>query len=194
MFDYTILVSDSEYGEDDYGDEDDAGDDDSRDDTAPADIPVTGVKKKIGGRSSKIKIALPPPEEFEPIDFTLKKTDLTMESVSGDVVISGYWIRDGSLHLPQSVSMSVAGVLVTPHDNRVALDKRAYLKVFQDRIDDTLAQSISAEGIIYGTLNEALEFARRFNSLLIRHMRMTETEFTQVSHFVLTCCSLFIVR
>ena len=176
---------DSEYGEDDYGDEDDAGDDDSRDDTGSADIPLTVVKKKSGGRISKIKILLPPPEEFEPINFTLKNTDLTMESVSGDVTISGYWIRDGSVQLPQAVCMSVAGVMVTPYDHGGAVDKRVYLKAFQDRIDDTLAQSISAEGIIYSTLNEALEFSRRFNSLLLRHMRMTETEFTQVSLLVL---------
>ena len=146
---------------------------------------MIGLKKKNGGRSSKIKILLPPPEEFEPIDFTLKNTDLTMESVSGDVVISGYWIRDGNAHLPQAVVMSVAGIMMTPHDNRAASDKRSYLKVFQDRIDDALAQSISAEGIIYGTLNEALEFGKRFNSLLTRHMRMTETEFTQVRNLIL---------
>lgn len=114
-----------------------------------------------------------------------------MESVSGDVIISGYWIRDGNAHLPQTVVMSVAGVMVTPHDNKAASDKRSYLKVFQDRIDDALAQSISAEGIIYGTLNEALEFARRFNSLLTRHMRMTETEFTQVRNLILINCLFF---
>lgn len=176
-----FFVSDSEYGEDDYGDEDDTGDDDSRDDTGFADIPLTVVRKKSGGRSSKIKILLPPPEEFEPINFTLENTDLTMESVSGDVTISGYWIRDGILQLPQAVCMSVAGVMVTPYDYSGAGDKRAYLKAFQDRIDDTLAQSVSAEGIIYGTFNEALEFSRRFNTLLSRHVRMTEAEFTQVS-------------
>ena len=179
MFGSTLLVLDSEYGEDDYGDEDDAGDDDV-DDVGSADIPVIGLKKKNGGRSSKIKLLLPPPEEFEPMDFTLKNTDLTMESLSGDVVISGYWLNEGTLQLPRSVVMSVAGVVVTPHDNKVATDKRAYLKGFQDRVDDTLALSISAEGIIYSTLNEALEFSRRFNSQLLRHMRMTETEFTQV--------------
>ena len=152
---------------------------------------MIGLKKKNGGRSTKIKILLPPPEEFQPIDFTVKNTDLTIETVSGDVIISGYWIRDGHAHPPQTVVMSVAGVMVTQHDNRVASDKRSYLKIFQDRIDDALAQSISAEGIIYGTLNEALEFAKRFNSLLTRHMRMTETEFTQVRDLILINFILF---
>lgn len=136
-------------------------------------------KKNTGGRPSK-NSGLVEVDEFEPIDFRKSRTsDLIIEDPGGSVCISGYWTDGYVVRLPRTVCVSVAGVNINPKD-AIGEDRNTYIRSLQDKIGDVLLSSIQAEGHIYSTYKEAVEFSKRFTSLLLRHVRMTDPEFLQV--------------
>ena len=134
-------------------------------------------KKNTGGRPTK-RSGLVEVDEFEPIDFKKTRTvDLIIEELGG-VSISGYWTDGSVVRLPRIVCVSVAGVNIHPKD--AVDDRNAYIRALQEKTGDVLLASIQAEGHIYSTYKEAAEFSKRFTSLLLRHVRMSDPEFLQV--------------
>ena len=173
-----MLLIDYEIDEDDYIDEEEV----THLATVRSDSVTPSRKKNTGGRPTK-KSGLVEVDEFEPIDFKKNRSaDITIEDGGGGggggVSISGYWTDGYVVRLPRTVCVSVAGVNIHPKD---AIDDRnAYIRALQEKTGDVLLSSIQAEGHIYTTYKEAVEFSKRFTSLLLRHVRMSDPEFLQV--------------
>lgn len=186
IFDIVTSTSTSLLGVDYECDEDDYGDEEENNHHAPArsETVTSSRKKNTGGRSKRSGHVEVEVDEFEPIDFKKNRTnDLNVEHSGGLMNISGYWTDGYAVRMPTAVCISVAGVNIHPKD-AVGDDRNAYIRALQEKIGDVLLSSIQAEGHIYSTYREAVEFSKRFTSLLLRHVRMSDLEFLQVSRTI----------
>ena len=138
------------------------------------------TKRKSGGRS-KVRTSRPPVEEFQAIDYSVRGPDFTASAACGEVTISGFWSSGEEVRLPNTVTITVAGVIINK-DEALVGDQKSYLHYLRDRIDQVFIEDIQAEGggQIYNSHKDAVEFSRRFTSLLMRHVRMSAPEFCQV--------------
>jgi hypothetical protein len=143
-------------------------------------------KRKSTGRS-KNRSSLPAVEQFEAIDFSVKGPDVTRTAVCGDVTISGFWSSGDEVRLPSAVTIAVGGVFIN-RDEALVGDQKSYLHWLRDRVDHVLMDDIQTDGggQIYNSHKDAVEFSRRFTSLLMRHVRMSAPEFCQVRNSVRT--------
>jgi hypothetical protein len=170
-----LFFLDSEYWKEEYDEDDDGlieGD-------VNPDMPVEKKKKSTG--RSKNRSSLPAVEQFEVIDFSSKGPDVTRTATCGDVTISGFWSSGDEVCLPNAVTVAVGGVFIN-RDEALVGDQKSYLHWLRDRVDHVLMDDIQTDGggLIYNSHKDAVEFSRRFTSLLMRHVRMSAPEFCQV--------------
>ena len=140
-------------------------------------------KKRKSTSRSKNRSSLPPVEEFEAIDFSSRGPDITRTATCGDVTISGFWSSENEIRLPNAVTIAVGGVFIN-RDEALVGDQKSYLHWLRDRVDHVFMDDIQADGggQIYNSHKDAVEFSRRFTSLLMRHVRMSAPEFYQVQY------------
>jgi hypothetical protein len=172
-----LFFLDSEYWKEEYDEDDDGlieGD-------VNPDMPVEKKKKSTG--RSKSRSSLPAVEQFEAIDFSSKGPDVTRTATCGDVTISGFWSSGDEVRLPNAVTVAVGGVFIN-RDEALVGDQKSYLHWLRDRVDHVLMDDIQTDGggLIYNSHKDAVEFSRRFTSLLMRHVRMSAPEFCQVRY------------
>jgi hypothetical protein len=172
---------DSEYWKEEYDDDDDG----PIEVDVNSDMPVEKKKKSTG--RSKNRSSLPAVEQFEAIDFSDKGPDVRCTATCGDVTISGFWSSGNEVRLPNAVTIAVGGVFIN-RDEALVGDQKSYLHWLRDRVDHVLMDDIQTDGggLIYNSHKDAVEFSRRFTSLLMRQVRMSAPEFCQVRYAVCT--------
>ena len=173
----TVEDSESEYGDDD--DDEDINDQQN--------ISLEISKKSNSNANRRIKKIKENSfdDEFMPIKFSENiKESITVEMGNTEkALISGFWTENGVVKLPNRVSLLVAGLPVMRHETDIEGGKRIFMKNLKEKSDKLFSISIS-DGFIFGTLGEALDFSKEITPSLIKHMKMSDNQFYDVSNLL----------